>query len=248
MGLLGDRLSLIHMMVFDRQRPTFTCPICSYSGVFLNSHAPTGFRLHSRCPRCKGGERHRLQHLVMQDLLAERDASKMSMLHFAPESWFRPIFARRFGTYQTADLGMRGVTHRVDICRLPLPDGSYDIVYASHVLEHVLDDNLAISEIRRVLRPGGIAILPVPLFAEETIEYAAANPHEHHHVRAPGLDYFDRYTRHFRRVEKYASDQYPEKYQLYLYQDRTSWPMKNHPHLRPMPGERHLDIVPVCYV
>jgi hypothetical protein len=49
-------------------------------------------------------------------------------------------------------------------------------VFASHVLEHIPDDGLAIREIRRILVPDGIAILPVPLVSLKTIEYAEPNP------------------------------------------------------------------------
>ncbi len=120
-------------------------------------------------------------------------------------------------------------------------------VFASHVLEHVPDDRKAIGEIRRVLKPNGIAVLPVPLVANTTVEYPEPNPHERYHMRAPGYDYLDRYLACFSRVDKYASDTLPEKYQLFLYEDRTTFPTAECP-LRPaMAGDRHVDIVPVCY-
>ena len=43
-----------------------------------------------------------------------------------------------------------------------MPDASWDVVVANHVLEHV-DDRKALPEIRRILVPGGLAILPLPL-------------------------------------------------------------------------------------
>lgn len=46
---------------------------------------------------------------------------------------------------------------------LPLPTGSVDKVLCNHVLEHVLDDEAVIGAIRRVLRPGGHAVIGVPL-------------------------------------------------------------------------------------
>lgn len=92
---------------------------------------------------------------------------------------------------------MHGVDHNVDLQELPFEDQTYDFVFASHVLEHIPNDEKAISEIRRILKPNGIAILPVPLVAEKTIEYSEPNPNETYHVRAPGFDYFDRYDRYF---------------------------------------------------
>jgi ubiquinone/menaquinone biosynthesis C-methylase UbiE len=137
---------------------------------------------------------------------------------------------------------------RLILKNLPFSDSTYDLVFASHVLEHIPNDKKAIQEIRRILKPDGIAILPVPLVAESTIEYPEPNPHETYHVRAPGVDYFDRYTLYFSRIEKYTSDSLPEKYQLFIYEDRSRWPTVQCP-LRPaMEGDRHIDIVPVCYV
>jgi hypothetical protein len=83
--------------------------------------------------------------------------------------------------------------------------------------------------------------------AERTIEYPQPNPYEADHVRAPGFDYFDRYTPWFSKVKKYTSNCLPAKYQLFLYEDRSMWPTTEIP-LRPaMQGEKHIDIIPVCY-
>jgi SAM-dependent methyltransferase len=46
--------------------------------------------------------------------------------------------------------------------RLPYPDGSFDTVLCTQVLEHVPDAELAMAEIARVLRPGGHALVTVP--------------------------------------------------------------------------------------
>jgi len=207
----------------------------------------TGIRRHARCPGCGALERHRIQFVVLSDVLRNIDPSTLRMLHVAPEPFFREFFATRFGRYETADLNMKGVDHHVDLQRLPFEDACYDFVFASHVLEHIPDDDRAISELRRILKPNGIAILPVPLVAEKTIEYPEPNPHEEFHVRAPGIDYFERYERHFARVERFCSDSLPPQYQLFIYEDREKWPTKECPRRLPMQGERHVDIVPVCY-
>jgi SAM-dependent methyltransferase len=226
----------------------FECPICIYRGPFEDVNPPSGPRKHARCPRCGSFERHRLQYLALQLVLDGLNTAQMKMLHFAPEVFFKDFFSKRLGTYETADLHMKGVDHKVDLENLPFSDSTYDLVFASHVLEHVPNDKKAIQEIRRILKPHGIAILPVPLVAESTIEYPEPNPHESYHVRAPGVDYFDRYTPYFSRIEKYASDSLPERYQLFTYEDRSRWPTVQCP-LRPaMEGDRHIDIVPVCYV
>jgi len=49
-----------------------------------------------------------------------------------------------------------------DGCRIPFPAGTFDVVYSSNVLEHVIRPEAFQSEIRRVLRPAGVAIHVVP--------------------------------------------------------------------------------------
>jgi len=53
---------------------------------------------------------------------------------------------------------------KMDIHAIPFEDNAIDIIFCNHVLEHVDDDRKALSEIHRVLKPGGWAILQVPFF------------------------------------------------------------------------------------
>jgi hypothetical protein len=92
-----------------------------------------------------------------------------------------------------------------------------------------------------------VAILPVPVVCEKTIEYPKPNPRESNHVRAPGLDYFDRYEPFFSKVERNTSAMLPGRYQLFVYEDRSGWPTPECPLRTPSPGKKHLDVVPVCY-
>lgn len=232
----------------NRSKPVFECPVCHYRGPFRDLDNFGGRRRHVECPRCGTLERHRVQYLVVTELLDRMDTSKMKMLHFAPETFFRKVFSRLFGQYETADLCMRGVDYHVDLQKLPFQDATYDFVYASHVLEHVPDDRKAISEIRRILKPSGVAVLPVPVVAVKTIEYPEANPHEGYHMRAPGLDYPEKFKPYFSRVETRTSESLPEKFQPFIYEDRSVWPTKECPLRPPMEGARHIDVVPICYV
>jgi SAM-dependent methyltransferase len=214
----------------------------------MNLACSTGLIKHSKCPSCHALERHRLQFLVLNDILSKINPNSLKVLHFAPEPFFREYLSKKFGKYESADVSMKDVDHSVDLQELPFDDKSYDFVFASHVLEHIPDDEKALAEICRILKPNGIAVLPVPIVAEKTVEYPEPNPYEIYHVRAPGIDYFEKYERHFSRVERFSSDSLPKKYQLFIFENRSQWPTKNCP-LRPsMHGERHIDIVPVCYV
>jgi SAM-dependent methyltransferase len=221
----------------------YRCPLCRYAGPFVNERPETGLRKHARCPRCNALERHRLQWVVVEPLLARRPG--LRLLHVAPEACLSPSLAK-LTRYITGDLFRRDVDHRIDLTDLPFRDGFFDVVFASHVLEHIPDDRAAIREVRRVVRPGGFAVLPVPVIGDRTIEYGAANPHEAGHVRCPGVDYFDRYGDVFDRVEVASSDDAPSEIQPYVYEDQEHWPVTMP--LRPrVSGERHLDYVPICW-
>lgn len=245
---LRRKLAVAIFKLRNYRKERFECPICGYFGPFMDVTPATGIRKHAKCPKCNAVERHRIQFVVIDKILRNVRTETLKMLHFAPEPFFREYFSRRFGQYESADLSMSGVDHQVDLQQLPFRDGSYDFIFASHVLEHIRNDMKAIAEIRRVLTSRGIAVLPVPVVANKTVEYAEPNQHEAYHVRAPGMDYFDRYESYFSKVERFTSDSLPAKYQVFVFEDRTRWPSQECP-LRPsMPGERHIDVVPVCYV
>jgi ubiquinone/menaquinone biosynthesis C-methylase UbiE len=185
---------------------------------------------------------------VIKDLASHHDFSRMRMLHFAPDECFQGYFKTLFREYITADLSMHGVDYHVDVTKLPFQDATYDVIFASHVLEHIREDLKAIAEIRRVLKPGGFAILPVPIVSDETIEYPEPNPFEYGHVRAPGRDYYERYRKYFSRIDERSSHDYPTKYQTYVYEDRRMVPNEKFPWRKPMAGAKHIDVVPTCFV
>ncbi len=173
----------------------------------------------------------------------------MRVLHLAPESFFRKRFAAMFGSYTTADLNPFRVDYQIDLTQpLPFAPGSFDLIYASHVLEHIQQDEVALANIRLLLSPAGIAILPVPILAESTIEYPAPNPAEEGHVRAPGRDYYQRYKKYFSSVRLFSSTDFDDRFQVFIFEDRSHWPTPDMP-LRPaMQGERFPDTIPVCMV
>ena len=231
---------------FNKQH--FHCPICEYEGPFVDMFTEKGAKKHAQCPKCWSGERHRLQYLCFRKLQTEHDFSALNVLHVAPDSFFKPLLDDWFKVHHTGDLNMPDVDFKIDLTSLPFEDASYDVVYASHVLEHIQDDRLALREVRRILKPGGIAILPVPLVSPETVEYPKPDPVDDFHWRAPGPDYFDRYREFFDGIRIFTSSEFPDEFQLYLYEDRTKFPNERLPLRRPMAGERHVDMVPVCYI
>lgn len=59
-----------------------------------------------------------------------------------------------------------------DALALPYADSSFDVVIISEVLEHIPNDQAAMTEIVRVLKPGGAAVATVPRFWPERICWA----------------------------------------------------------------------------
>lgn len=256
---MGIKKALINFKAYQLIRSTFynnlhksdasfECPICQYTGVFKTIIPKTGMRLNAQCPRCGSLERHRLQYLVINELQKSIEFTTKTCLHIAPESFFRDLFSKSFFKHHTADLLAKNVDFNFDLCNIPFEDSCYDIVYASHVMEHIADVNRALIEIRRILKPGGIAVLPVPIISDKTIEYNEPNPNEEMHVRAPGTDYFQLLNNVFSKVDIFSSTSFEEQYQTWIYEDRSIYPTKTSPLRIPMSGAKHQDFVPVCYV
>ena len=242
---LGNRVDkLVTPVAFYRQK--FECPICGYEGQFQADWSLMGRRAHAKCPQCNCSERHRSQALVM-DRLAERyDFGQLKILHIAPERFFRERFEKEFGEYVSGDLGGRDCDLDVDLTDTDLPSDSFDVVFASHVFEHIVDDRAAAATVARLLRPGGFAVLPVPIVVEHTVEYPQRMEIEYGHVRAPGPDYFDRFEEWF-DVELFTSPELDQRKQVWVYENRSRYPSKFAPYRTPTDGRRHIDIVPVMH-
>jgi hypothetical protein len=119
---------------------------------------------HFECPRCGSHDRERHLFMYMRHSGLLERLSGRAVLHFAPEKHLsRLVRAQNPSEYVLADLLPNSPSvQRVDMLAMPFADGSFDLLIANHVLEHVPDTSKAISEIRRVLRRGGEAILQTP--------------------------------------------------------------------------------------
>jgi SAM-dependent methyltransferase len=69
------------------------------------------------------------------------------------------------GTGQARRRGVHAVCAAIDGVNLPFASGSLDVVMFNEVIEHLVDTDAAICEIRRVLRPGGRLLLSTPNLA-----------------------------------------------------------------------------------
>jgi len=136
-----------------------TCPICDSNTNFYGFGNPP--RPSVMCSKCKSLERHRLIYLYLTqktNLFEE----KASVLHFSPNFGLeKTLRTKQNLRYITADL-YGPADLKLDLTNLKLPDECFDVVICSHVLEHIVQDRKAISEIFRILKPSGWAIILVP--------------------------------------------------------------------------------------
>lgn len=196
---LGDRIERRAAGSTTRGKNRF-CPMCEkHSNKFLDYGFPT--REEVMCPHCSSLERHRLLWLFLKQRTDLFSRTSGKMLHVAPEQCLRDHFSQQFGgDYLTADLMAPDVDFTMDIQDIVFPDETFDIIYCSHVLEHVDDDRKAMREFLRVLKKDGWAILLVPITADVTYEDSSiTDPDERlkhfgqsDHVRRYGPDYLDR--------------------------------------------------------
>lgn len=171
----GQRLALLPGMLLTK-REAFSCPICSYTGPFIDVGPTFSRMLNEQCLWCGALGRQRLQYCALEDFFLTYDCRVRSALHFAPERQISQYLRHRFAIYHTADLDPRGVEFQADLRNLPFADQSYDFLFASHVLEHIDDDQRALSEIRRVLRPGGCRDPPGTDYRREDRRISESHP------------------------------------------------------------------------
>jgi SAM-dependent methyltransferase len=81
---------------------------------------------------------------------------------------------------------------QADALRLPFLDSSFDRIIASEVLEHIDEDQTAMSELARVLRPGGTIAVTVPRFGPEAVNWALSR--EYHDVEGGHVRIYRRST------------------------------------------------------
>lgn len=171
------------------------CPVCDGT---CRRFMPSKYKGEpdARCPHCRAASRHRALSLYLRN---EHPQPLGNVLYFAPmpelESQLEPM-----ADLTTFDLVRDTVDVNGGIEQLPFSDSSFDLLICSHVLEHVSDDESAMRELNRVLRPGSEAIILVPQDSTmETTHEGLTDPDERvelygspHHVRLYGADLGDK--------------------------------------------------------
>ncbi|MDR2971151.1 MAG: methyltransferase domain-containing protein [Bacteroidales bacterium] len=199
---------------------TYQCPICGYksknwyvigrdSNVYQKWQVISGGERKAGCYKCHSTDKERLLYIYLQDFLKQNVTTHYQILHFAPERGIYEFLSKLSNVeYITADLYSEGFQYfakkikPIDILNIPFDNDFVDLIICNHVLEHIPDDRLAMNELYRVLKPGGHAILQVPIspILEKTIEDSSITGEEERteafgqsdHVRIYGQDYFER--------------------------------------------------------
>jgi SAM-dependent methyltransferase len=161
---------------------------------------------HFFCPRCGAHDRERHLYLYMKRAGLLDDLADKVVVHFAPE--LRVAARIKDGgprRYVACDLFPRQPDiQKEDMLSMTFNDRSVDLLIANHVLEHVPDFRKALSEVVRVLVPGGYAILQTPYSPVLTRTWddpgictpeARAEVYgQSDHVRIFGRDIFDEFV------------------------------------------------------
>jgi predicted SAM-dependent methyltransferase len=155
--------------------PRLRCNFCDHAGAdFLpgGTHSAVfkrhalvggGYRPHNLCPKCGSFDRERAMLRAILDRLSGQPPKRI--LHVAPEGKLPDALVRAFPDADIVFLDAYPKSPHIvqgDLTKLDFPDGHFDLVVCSHVLEHIEDDHQAFSELRRVLTPGGSAVLQTP--------------------------------------------------------------------------------------
>lgn len=204
--LILSRLDSIEKLLVKHLNLNY-CPICNDFFEFLDfGHPP---RKNVWCPNCYSVERMRFTFLFIQSQLENKFSEDIKLLHFAPEKIFYDLFSKKTNIdYYPVDFDperyeRQGITIRkkVDMMDIPWDNKTFDVIYNSHVLEHVPDDIHGMSELYRVLKDDGVCITLAPVFRmETTLEKEEYNTPElrlkyygqEDHLRKYGLDFKDR--------------------------------------------------------
>ncbi|MCY2687847.1 class I SAM-dependent methyltransferase [Salinimicrobium sp. TH3] len=167
-------------------------------------------RENEECQKCRSRERHRLLYFYLkQDNFLFAGTNK-NFLHFAPEYCLYQQFKKLEQiNYTPCDLNphfyrnLKTPIVQADITAIPYGNNMFDFIMCNHVLEHIENDQKALAELYRVMKPGGRGIFLVPIderFEKTYEDFTITAPTERErafgqsdHVRICGRDYLDRY-------------------------------------------------------
>jgi SAM-dependent methyltransferase len=142
------------------------CNVCRWRG---EAFVDPGHVEFAACPGCASNGRDRFLHWCLAERVGLHNGLRIIECSPRLAAPYREAMATWF-SYQTSDYDLRahaGNLH-LDLQSIELPDASLDVVLCAHVLEHVPDTDKALSELHRVIAPGGHLLLQVPVLQART--------------------------------------------------------------------------------
>lgn len=203
------------------------CPWGIDEEIFLRYHiVGGGYRKNCKCPHCGAIDRERWLYYVLEN---HTDISKMNgkILHFAPEVAIESYIRKNAQIdYYSGDIVQGKAMHIINITDIPYKDAMFDYVISNHILEHIMDEEKAISEIKRVLKKDGkwIFSFPVCMDIKTYEDEGNVSPEQRlraygqvDHVRLYGNDFVKRFERYGLKLNVYSprnelSDELIDKY------------------------------------
>lgn len=183
-------------------------------GIFEKHHIiGGGYRKAMRCPNCKRIDRERWELYVLSNY-TEIFNEKCRVLHIAAEKNIKQrIYSNKQCDYYTGDIVPGKQGHVVDVTNIQFKDDTFDYIIMNHVLEHIQNEEKAISELKRVLKNKGKLIMSFPICTDmKTIEGLDIETEEERlryygqedHVRLYGIDYKERLEKYGLKISVYS--------------------------------------------
>ena len=176
---------------------TVICEICGWHGKKFPNN---------KCPKCNSLPRTRLIPFSINYF--EVSKREISLLHVAVNAPEYKYITTNFDfiKYDRLDILKKKFVNLVqDLTKTDIPDNQYDFILIWHVLEHIPNDIVAISEMFRMLKPNGKLLVSVPIYpinnpktyediAIERSDFERIHGHDDH-CRSCGLDYYERFEK-----------------------------------------------------
>lgn len=179
----------------DQFSETKSCVICGWRGAGFYPNVGSGyFEKATICPSCFSQDRHRSLAVILAQKSKAFENNSV-VIEVAPMRSFQKycLETKKYQNYISFDYS-RFAMERGDITEMRFENAYCDYFLCMHVLEHIANEKKALVEILRVLKPGGILVIQVPIDKNitSTIEYEEPNPKETYHVRRYGFDFSTR--------------------------------------------------------
>lgn len=229
----------------------YYCSICGKRSVFFDSWGVKndifsrleiiggGYRKNVRCPFCNSIDRMRWLDYILQNETDVYINTKNVILHVAPEKCIEEKIKKsrkNKDLYITGDIQEGLADEVIDITNIKYRSKYFDYIIVNHVLEHIEDEERAMTELHRVLKDCGKLIFSMPICEKQntfemrrgggklTEERRLELYGQKDHVRLYGKDVKERMKKYNFRIEEYkvsdiiSSDEIERN--RYLEQDR----------------------------